>query len=236
VKTTNILLDEKWVAKVSDFGLSKVGPIGMANSHISTVVKGSFGYMDPEYYRRMQLTVKSDVYSFGVVLFEVVCARPPIMRTTETAMGLARWVQEIYRKGKVEEMVDPSIKGEIGIRCLKKFVEVAINCLLENGIERPSMDDVLGGLQFALQLQESADEDVGLNVVEIEALGDEKGLFPKSTLDDSDDMSSSSSGQVSSRNSNSRATIMSNEVQSFTRTNQDSGKLMSSNLLGQCSL
>jgi serine/threonine protein kinase len=236
VKTTNILLDEKWVAKVSDFGLSKVSPIGMANSHVSTVVKGSFGYMDPEYYRRMQLTVKSDVYSFGVVLCEIVCARPPIMRTTETAMGLARWAQEIYRNGKVEEMVDPSIKGEIGIRCLKKFVEVAMNCLLDKGIERPSMDDVLGGLEFALQLQESVDEDVGLNVVESEALDDEQGLFPMSTIDDSDDMSSSSSGQVSSRSSNSRATIMSNEDQSFARTNQDSGKLMSSSLLGQYSL
>ncbi|XP_059450748.1 LOW QUALITY PROTEIN: receptor-like protein kinase FERONIA [Corylus avellana] len=228
VKTTNILLDEKWVAKVSDFGLSKVGPTGMANSHVSTVVKGSFGYMDPEYYRRMQLTAKSDVYSFGVVLCEVLCARPPIMRTTEIAMGLARWAQEIYRNEKVEEMVDSSIKGEIGIRCLKKFVEIAMNCLLDNGIERPSMDDVLWGLEFALQLQESVDEDVGLNVVEIDELDDEKGLFPKSTLDDSDDMSSSSSGQVSSRNSNSRVTIMSNGEQSFASASQDSGKLMSS--------
>ncbi|XP_062152494.1 receptor-like protein kinase FERONIA [Alnus glutinosa] len=230
VKTTNILLDEKWVAKVSDFGLSKVGPISMSKPHVSTVVKGSFGYLDPEYCKRQQLTEKSDVYSFGVVLCEVVCGRPPIMRNAETAVGLARWARESYRNGKVEEMVDQSMKGEIGTRCLKKFVEIAMNCLLDNGIERPSMNDVVGGLEFALQLQESVDEDVGLDVAQTEIiLGDEKALFPKSTLDYSADMSSSSSGQVSSRNySNNRVTITSNGEQSFASASQDSGKLMSS--------
>jgi hypothetical protein len=230
-KTTNILLDEKWVAKVSDFGLSKGGPTGMSKPHVSTVVKGSFGYLDPEYCKRQQLTEESDVYSFGVVLCEVVCARPPIMRNAETVVGLARWARESYGNGKVEQMVDPSIKGEIGTWCLKKFVEIAVNCLLDNGIERPSMNDVVWGLEFALQLQESADEDVGLDVAQTEViLGGEKALFPKS-LDDSDDMSSSSSGHVSSRsysNSRSKVTIMSNGEESFASNSQDSGKLMSS--------
>ncbi|KAH9779924.1 Receptor-like protein kinase FERONIA [Citrus sinensis] len=114
VKTTNILLDEKWVAKVSDFGLSKFGPTSVSKTH---------------------LTEKSDVYSFGVVLFEVLCARPSILRTAaKKQVSLAVWAQQCYQNGTIDQIVDPFLKG----------------------IRRPSMSDVVWGLEFSLQLQESS--------------------------------------------------------------------------------
>ncbi|CDP20271.1 unnamed protein product [Coffea canephora] len=161
VKSTNILLDETWVAKVSDFGLSKLGPSGIF-SHISTQVKGSFGYIDPEYYTRQQLTDKSDVYSFGVVLFEVLCGRAPIiLDLPQEQVNLAEWAKKCYKKGIIHRVVDPDVNGEIAPQCLRIFAETAINCLKDQGIQRPGMDDVVGDLELALQVQEAAENEGG---------------------------------------------------------------------------
>ena len=227
VKTTNILLDEEWTAKVCDFGLSKLGPTSLSKAHVSTAVKGSFGYVDPEYYQRQQLTEKSDVYSFGVVLCEVLCAKPPITRTvTKESVNLVEWVKRCCRDGKLDEIVDPFLKGTIAIECLKKFVEIATNCLLDNGTERPSMNDVVWGLEFTLQLQENAgNEKVSSHQFEIEMMDAEKALIPKSIVDDSGDIFSSSDGQMSSTNSSSKVTITTKEDQSF--ASLDSDRLMS---------
>ena len=159
VKSTNILLDDKWEAKVSDFGLSRLGPIGTSKAHVSTDVRGSFGYLDPEYYKRYRLTEKSDVYSLGVVLFEILCGRPPLIHTAETKqVSLANWVRHCYESGSIAEIVEPTLKKKIAEECLKKFCEIGVSCLLEDGSLRPSMKDVAGMLEFTLQLQESAEQ------------------------------------------------------------------------------
>ncbi|XP_061947991.1 putative receptor-like protein kinase At5g39000 [Populus nigra] len=158
VKSTNILLDENWVAKVSDFGLSRLGPTSTSQTHVSTVVRGSIGYVDPEYYRRQHLTEKSDVYSFGVVLFEVLCARPPVIPSSpKDQASLADWARKCYHRGTLDQIVDPHLKGEVAPASLNKFAEIANSCLHGQGIERPKMGDVVWGLEFALQVQQTAE-------------------------------------------------------------------------------
>jgi serine/threonine protein kinase len=155
VKSTNILLDEHYVAKVADFGLSQQGMPDP--DHISMGFKGTFGYLDPEYLRTFQLTNKSDVYSFGVVLLEVLCARLPVVDSQQKEeINLAEWGMFWQKEGQLEKIIDPLLAGHINPNSLRKFGEIAEKCLKPQGADRPNMIDVCWDLEYAMQLQQTA--------------------------------------------------------------------------------
>nr|XP_043627605.1 leucine-rich repeat receptor-like serine/threonine-protein kinase BAM3 [Erigeron canadensis] len=155
VKSSNILLHESWAAKISDFGLSRVGPTNQPTTYVNTIVKGTFGYLDPDYYATGKLTRKSDVYAFGVVMLELLCRKRALDRSLdEEQWNLARWVQEFIKEGTLSHIVDSDIRGEISPKCLKEFVQIVERCLYTDTKQRLTMAQVLVGLENILILQE----------------------------------------------------------------------------------
>ncbi|XP_059650050.1 receptor-like protein kinase FERONIA [Cornus florida] len=170
VKSSNILLDENWVAKISDFGLSKMDIANVSGTYISTNVKGTFGYLDPEYFMTRRLTKRSDVYAFGVVLFEVLCGRRAVDMTLEEEQhSLALWARKCIRKGTQDHLVDPSVKEQISPHCLRRFVEIANKCLNDQPNERPTMAEIVARLNLiTLELQRrAADSDKEQEVIDV---------------------------------------------------------------------
>ncbi|XP_074363406.1 receptor-like protein kinase FERONIA [Apium graveolens] len=108
VKSTNIVLDENFAAKISDLGLSKTGPANQIHTYVSTRVKGTIGYLDAFYVSTHRLTKKSDVYACGVVLFEVLCGRPAVDKSLdEEQMNLAEWAQHCFKERLLDQITDP---------------------------------------------------------------------------------------------------------------------------------
>ncbi|KAE8705170.1 putative leucine-rich repeat receptor-like protein kinase [Hibiscus syriacus] len=140
VKCTNILLTENLQAKLSDFGLSKSFPTEGSETHVSTVVAGTPGYLDPEYSATNRLTEKSDVYSFGVVLLEIITGRPVIdIRSRDEATHIKQWVGSMLSNGDIKNIVDPRLRGDFDVSSAWKVVEIAMACLSRASIKRPTM-------------------------------------------------------------------------------------------------
>lgn len=151
MKTSNILLDARFAAKISDFGLAKVTQLNQQQTYVSTLDKGTFGYMDPCYFGSGKLTKKSDVYAFGVVLFEVLTGRRAVDSTLdEEQWSLAVWAQDQIKEGKLNQIVDYSLKGHISTKCLKEFANIAIHCLDNQPKQRPTMAEVVVKLESIL--------------------------------------------------------------------------------------
>ncbi|GKA48593.1 kinase-like domain, phloem protein 2-like protein, partial [Tanacetum coccineum] len=157
IKSGNILLDDKWNAKVADVGLSKISP---ENANLVTVVRGTPGYTDPQYHRTYTLTDKSDVYSFGVTLFEVLCGSLcyEIISENKVLVFVRKWKQS-YQDNKLKEIIFKELSIEqMDHTSLKLFSDIAYKCLNDQSREeRPTMAEVVSKLEVALQAQEDYD-------------------------------------------------------------------------------
>ncbi|XP_035839163.1 wall-associated receptor kinase-like 3 isoform X2 [Helianthus annuus] len=141
IKTTNILLDEKYRAKVSDFGTSRF--VSIDQTHVTTLVKGTFGYLDPQYFQSSQFTEKSDVYSFGVVLLELFTREKPISLTKfGEHRNLATYFMFAMKEGRVMSIFDQAVVKEDSKGVLLTIANLAMRCLNTNGKQRPSMKEV----------------------------------------------------------------------------------------------
>ncbi|RLM74176.1 hypothetical protein C2845_PM15G00320 [Panicum miliaceum] len=147
IKASNILLDSRFVAKVADFGLSRLAPLpeteGSAPGHVSTVVKGTPGYLDPEYFLTHKLTDKSDVYSLGVVFLELLTGMQPISH----GRNIVREVLAANQSGMIFSVVDNRM-GSYPAECVETFAVLALRCCQDETDARPSMVEVVRELEM----------------------------------------------------------------------------------------
>ncbi|KAI7725073.1 hypothetical protein M8C21_018366 [Ambrosia artemisiifolia] len=148
VKTSNILLDEEFNAKLSDFGLAKLGPTD-GETHLSTCIMGTYGYAAPEYVVTGCLYVKSDVYGFGVVMLEIITGLQ-VVDPNRHAMkrNLVDWARPFLRnKKRIHSIMDPRLEHDYPTNAAHKVAELILTCLEPFPDDRPSMEEIVLGLQ-----------------------------------------------------------------------------------------
>lgn len=141
IKSVNILLDNCYAAKVSDIGASRFIPIN--KSQLTTLVQGTLGYLDPEYFHTSQLTEKSDVYSFGVVLAELLTGERALsFHRAEKDRNLAMYFVSLIENNKLLEILDERLVNERNVQQLNEVALLAMRCLNVKSGERPKMKEV----------------------------------------------------------------------------------------------
>ncbi|KAF2290626.1 hypothetical protein P3X46_029361 [Hevea brasiliensis] len=146
IKSSNILIDDEFNAKVSDFGLAKL--LGSGESHITTRVMGTFGYVAPEYANTGLLNEKSDIYSFGVLLLEAVTGRDPVDYSRPVnEVNLVEWLKMMVGTRRAEEVLDPNLEVKPTTRALKHALLAAVRCVDPDAEKRPKMSQVVQMLE-----------------------------------------------------------------------------------------
>ncbi len=194
IKTTNILLDDKYRAKVADFGTSR--SIAIDQTHLTTVVQGTFGYLDPEYFQTSQFTEKSDVYSFGVVLVELLTGEKAISSTrAEESRSLATYFINSMEENNLFDILDARIMKDAKKEEIIAVANLAKMCLNLNGKKRPTMKEVEMKLEAVQMLRK--DPNVQQNYEEVECVRIEMykqwDVVSKSTMSGTDSGAASSS-------------------------------------------
>ncbi|KAI9086275.1 hypothetical protein K1719_031729 [Acacia pycnantha] len=163
LKSSNILLDEHWNAKLSDFGLARLGP-PEGLTHVSTAVVGTMGYAAPEYVQTGRLTSKSDVWSYGVFLYELITGRRPFDRNRpKSEQKLLEWVRPYLSDGKKFQLIlDPRLERKHIFKSAQRLAIVANRCLVKNPKNRPKMSEVLDLVNQIAQSSLSASPELPL--------------------------------------------------------------------------
>ncbi|OIW19381.1 hypothetical protein TanjilG_03515 [Lupinus angustifolius] len=162
-KSSNILLEDDFTAKVSDFGLARTA-MDEDNRHISTRVMGTFGYVAPEYAMTGHLLVKSDVYSYGVVLLELLTGRKPVdMSQPPGQENLVAWARPLLTSNVgLETIIDPSLGADVPIDSVAKVAAIASMCVQPEVSNRPFMGEVVQALKLVCSECDEAKEEAGL--------------------------------------------------------------------------
>ncbi|KAK6928324.1 SPARK domain, partial [Dillenia turbinata] len=153
IKPTNILLGANFQAKLSDFGLSKV--IGLENSYESSEVRGTFGYVDPEYQNNHRVNSLGDVYSFGIVLLQILSGKKVINLNMKKPMSLDKMAKAFTRMGSIIEFADPKLEGDYSAEAFDLTLKLALSCTALKSV-RPSMEQVVAKLEKALDISTRA--------------------------------------------------------------------------------
>ncbi|KAF3441159.1 hypothetical protein FNV43_RR15070 [Rhamnella rubrinervis] len=152
IKPQNILLDEYFSAKVSDFGLAKL--LKTDQSRTTTLIRGTKGYVAPEWFRNMPITVKVDVYSYGILLLEIICNRKNFEATTlvETQMVLSDWAYDCYAARNLDQLVKDDNEAMDDLESVEKYVKIAMWCIQESPEQRPTMKNVIQMIEGTIEV------------------------------------------------------------------------------------